>query len=121
MGLYSIPILFFLKRAASIPLGSSLRIARRRRWPWLLAAGSLVLLKAAGTLGGGAWLREDRPDPRWVTGPSTNRDYDEEIPAARPLGEAALECSLHDLAGQTVNLKAFVGQMPVVIEFGSFT
>jgi hypothetical protein len=45
-----------------------------------------------------------------------------EIPLpARPVGEVAEECSLRDLDGQEVHLKDFVGRMPVVVEFCSFT
>ena len=39
----------------------------------------------------------------------------------RELGEMALECALLDTDGQEVRLKDFVGRMPVVLEFASFT
>src|SRR5262249_32068497 len=87
---------------------------------WLLFTGGLAIL-IAGLAVAWAWFGTREIDRELLFFMGLKKRPFEGKPTARSLGEPVLDCVLREVDGNEVHLRDFVGKMPVVVEFGSFT
>jgi hypothetical protein len=84
----------------------------------------LLLVVCLAVLGGGAlgwaWFLDRDTEQAIRTALGLEKKPLTEV-VAPLVGEAAPDCSFHDLQGGIVHLRDFVGRVPVVVEFGGFT